>query len=132
MPIYRNLDRSTFYDTDDTGLVVLRAHGDEGRHLIYSTRGTLPDMWSGTDDEVREVAHHLLRMIGDMDLLPEPSPVGERRRSPSGDAEVIRIDNEGGLPWFAYKWQGLRRFHTDEQVADWEVISDPVKAPDDV
>ena len=58
-----------------------------------------------------------------IELAPEPPlPVGQRRRSPDG-AEVIKTDAWTPNPWWKYRGTGPTWF-TDDEVADWEVITD--------
>ena len=58
-----------------------------------------------------------------IELAPEPvTPVGQRRRSPSG-AEVVKSDADDSLAWQRYSGHGPGWF-TDAEVADWEVITD--------
>ena len=52
---------------------------------------------------------------------PEP-PVGQRRRSPSG-VEVIKTDDDS-LAWRKYRGSSPDVWFTDDEVADWEVITD--------
>ena len=59
---------------------------------------------------------------------PEP-PVGQRRRSPGG-TEVIKTDVETTDPWRRYRGTSLAWF-TDDEVADWEVITDAPEVPED-
>ena len=58
-----------------------------------------------------------------IELAPEPvTPVGQRRRSPSG-AEVVKTDAGTTHPWRRYLGPGPA-WLTDAEVADWEVITD--------
>lgn len=62
---------------------------------------------------------------------PEPeTPVGQRRRSPDG-VEVVKTDVETTDPWRRYRGTSLAWF-TDDEVADWEVITDAPEVPEDV
>ena len=55
--------------------------------------------------------------------LAEPvTPVGQRRRSPSG-AEVVKTDDELTDLWRKYRGPGPTWF-TDDKVAGWEVLTD--------
>ena len=66
-----------------------------------------------------------------IELAPEPeTPVGQRRRSPDG-VEVVKTDVETTDPWRRYRGTSLAWF-TDDEVADWEVITDAPEAPEDV
>ena len=66
-----------------------------------------------------------------IELAPEPTlPVGQRRRSPGG-VEVIKTDVETTDPWRRYRGTSLAWF-TDDEVADWEVITDAPEVPEDV
>ena len=61
---------------------------------------------------------------------PEP-PVGQRRRSPSG-VEVIKTDDDSlviktdddSLAWRKYRGSSPDVWFDDDEVADWEVITD--------
>ena len=58
-----------------------------------------------------------------IELAPEPTlPVGQRRRSPGG-VEVVKTDDGTTDPWRRYRGPGPAWF-TDDEVADWEVITD--------
>ena len=58
-----------------------------------------------------------------IELAPEPAtPVGQRRRSPSG-VEVVKTDDGTTDPWRRYRGPGPAWF-IDAEVADWEVITD--------
>ena len=66
-----------------------------------------------------------------IELAPEPTlPVGQRRRSPGG-AEVVKTDDGMTDPWRRYRGPGPTWF-TDDEVADWEVITDAPEVPEDV
>ena len=60
-----------------------------------------------------------------IELAPEPvTPVGQRRRSPSG-AEVIKTTSGSTNPWRKYLSRNPGPgWFTDAEVADWEVITD--------
>ena len=60
---------------------------------------------------------------------PEP-PVGQRRRSPGG-VEVVKTDVETTDPWRRYRGPSLAWF-TDDEVADWEVITDAPEVPENI
>ena len=58
-----------------------------------------------------------------IELAPEPvTPVGQRRRSPSG-AEVVKTDDDS-LAWRKYRGSSPDVWFDDAEVADWEVITD--------
>ena len=58
-----------------------------------------------------------------IELAPEPvTPVGQRRRSPSG-AEVVKTDDDS-LAWRKYRGSSPDVWFDDDEVADWEVITD--------
>ena len=66
-----------------------------------------------------------------IELAPEPAtPVGQRRRSPSG-AEVVKTDDGLTDLWRKYRGPGPTWF-TDDKVAGWEVLTDAPEAPEDV
>ena len=55
--------------------------------------------------------------------LAEPAPpVGQRRRSPSG-VEVVKTDDDS-LAWRKYRGSTSDFWFDDEEVADWQVITD--------
>ena len=78
--------------------------------------------WLGWHDSgATPDAQALADFLG-IELTPEPvTPVGQRRRSPSG-VEVIMTDDMVD-PWRNYRGPGPAWF-TDAEVADWEVITD--------
>ena len=58
-----------------------------------------------------------------IELAPEPTrPVGQRRRSPEG-AEVVKTDDDS-LAWRKYRGSISDFWFDDDEVADWEVITD--------
>lgn len=61
---------------------------------------------------------------------PEPAPVGQRRRSPDG-GEVVKTDAWTPNPWWKYRGP-VATWFTDNEVADWEVITDTPEVPEDV
>ena len=64
-----------------------------------------------------------------VDELPaERVPVGTRKRDRRTGFEAIRTDDEDLEPWVSYRG-GSSSWFTDEEVADWEVITD---APQDM
>ena len=69
-------------------------------------------------------AQTLANFLG-IELAPEPvTPVGQRRRSPSG-AEVIKTTSGSTNPWRKYLSRNPGpAWFTDAEVADWEVITD--------
>ena len=76
-------------------------------------------------DAVRRLAEAGLLV----DELPaERLPVGTRKRDWRTGFEAIRTDDGDLIPWVCYRGSGNRWF-TDEDVADWEVITD---APQDI
>ena len=61
-----------------------------------------------------------------IELAPEPTPaapVGQRRRSPEG-VEVIKTDDGTTDPWRKYRGKPGPTWFADDEVADWEVITD--------
>ena len=58
-----------------------------------------------------------------IELAPEPTlPVGQRRRSPGG-VEVVKTDDDS-LAWRKYRGSSPDVWFDDDEVADWEVITD--------
>ena len=67
-----------------------------------------------------------------IELAPEPEPpVGQRRRSPDG-VEVVKTDDGTTSPWCRYRGRPGRAWFIDDEVADWEVITDAPEVPEDV
>ena len=67
-----------------------------------------------------------------IELAPEPTlPVGQRRRSPEG-VEVVKTDDGTTSPWCRYRGRPGRAWFVDDEVADWEVITDTPEVPEDV
>ena len=59
-----------------------------------------------------------------IELAPEPTlPVGQRRRSPGG-TEVIKTDDGTTDPWRRYQGKSRLSWFANDEVADWEVITD--------
>ena len=79
--------------------------------------------WLGWHDSgATPDAQALADFLG-IELAPEPAtPVGQRRRSPSG-AEVVKTD-DGSLAWRKYRGSSPDVWFDDAEVADWEVITD--------
>ena len=66
-----------------------------------------------------------------IELAPDPMPpVGQRRRSPEG-VEVIKTDDDS-LAWRKYRGSSPDVWFTDDEVADWGVITDAPEVPEDV
>ena len=73
---------------------------------------------SGATPDAQTIADFL-----GIELAPEPvTPVGQRRRSPSG-AEVVKTDDDS-LAWRKYRGSSADAWFDDGEVADWEVITD--------
>ena len=86
------------------------------------------DTWN--ENHAAPSANSVADFLG-IELAPEPTfPVGQRRRSPDG-VEVVKTDVETTDPWRRYRGTSLAWF-TDDEVADWEVITDAPEAPEDV
>ena len=78
------------------------------------------DTWN--ENHAAPSANSVVDFLG-IELAPEPAtPVGQRRRSPSG-VEVVKTDDGTTDPWRRYRGPGPAWF-TDDEVADWEVITD--------
>ena len=85
------------------------------------TRSELQAWLDAYDTPDAPDAQTLADFLG-IELAPEPAtPVGQRRRSPSG-VEVIMTDDMVD-PWRNYRGPGPAWF-TDAEVAGWEVITD--------
>ena len=78
------------------------------------------DTWN--ENHAAPSADSVVDFLG-IELAPEPAtPVGQRRRSPSG-AEVIKTD-DAEVAWRKYRGPGPDVWFDDAEVADWEVITD--------
>ena len=93
---------------------------------MKSSRKTFAELQAWLDhwDENRAApdAQTLVDFLG-IDLATEPAtPVGQRRRSPSG-AEVVKTDDGLTDLWRKYRGPGPTWF-TDDKVAGWEVLTD--------
>ena len=79
------------------------------------------DAWN--ENHAAPSADSVVDFLGIELAEPEPeTPVGQRRRSPSG-VEVVKTDDGTTDPWRRYRGPGPAWF-TDAEVADWEVITD--------
>ena len=80
--------------------------------------------WLGWHDSgATPDAQALADFLG-IELAPEPAtPVGQRRRSPSG-VEVVKSDDDDSLDWRKYRGSSPDFWFGDDEVADWEVITD--------
>ena len=80
------------------------------------------DTWN--ENHAAPSADSVVDFLG-IELAPEPAtPVGQRRRSPSG-AEVVKTDDGSTNPWRKYLSRNPGpAWFTDGEVADWEVITD--------
>ena len=88
---------------------------------MTATRSELQAWLDADDTPDGPDAQTIADFLG-IELAPEPvTPVGQRRRSPSG-VEVIMTDDMVAL-WQNYRGPGPAWF-TDAEVADWEVITD--------
>ena len=88
------------------------------------TRSELQAWLDAYDTPDAPDAQTLADFLG-IELAPEPAtPVGQRRRSPSG-AEVVKTDVWAANPWRRYLGGKVSSsWYTDAEVADWEVITD--------
>lgn len=79
--------------------------------------------WLGWHDSgATPDAQTLADFLG-IELAPEPMPpVGQRRRSPDG-VEVVKTDDDS-LAWRKYRGSSSDFWFDDDEVADWEVITD--------
>ena len=78
----------------------------------------------GHDSGATPDAQALADFLG-IELAPEPAtPVGQRRRSPSG-VEVVKTGDGFKDPWRKYQGRDPGpTWFADDKVADWEVITD--------
>ena len=78
------------------------------------------DTWN--ESHAAPSANSVVDFLG-IELAPEPAtPVGQRRRSPSG-VEVVKTDDDS-LAWRKYRGSISDFWFDDDEVADWEVITD--------
>ena len=91
---------------------------------MTATRSELQAWLDAYDTPDAPDAQTLADFLG-IELAPEPvTPVGQRRRSPSG-AEVVKTDVWAANPWRRYRGGKVSSsWYTDAEVADWEVITD--------
>ena len=88
---------------------------------MTATRSELQAWLDADDTPDGPDAQALADFLG-IELAPEPAtPVGQRRRSPSG-VEVIKTDAWTTNPWWKYRGTGPSWF-TDAEVSDWDVIA---------
>ena len=89
---------------------------------MTATRSELQAWLDAYDTPDAPDAQTLADFLG-IELAPEPvTPVGQRRRSPSG-VEVVKTDDDS-LPWRKYRGSSPDVWFDDDEVADWEVITD--------
>ena len=89
---------------------------------MTATRSELQAWLDAYDTPDAPDAQTLADFLG-IELAPEPvTPVGQRRRSPSG-AEVVKTDDDS-LAWRKYRGSSPDFWFIDAEVADWEVITD--------
>ena len=89
---------------------------------MTATRSELQAWLDAYDTPDAPDAQTLADFLG-IELAPEPAtPVGQRRRSPSG-AEVVKTDDGLTDLWRKYRGPGPTWF-TDDKVAGWEVLTD--------
>ena len=88
------------------------------------------DTWN--ENHAAPSANSVVDFLGIELAEPEPeTPVGQRRRSPEG-VEVIKTDDGTTTPWLRYRGRPGRAWFVDDEVADWEVITDTPEVPEDV
>ena len=89
---------------------------------MTATRSELQAWLDADDTPDGPDAQTLADFLG-IELAPEPAtPVGQRRRSPSG-AEFVKTDYDS-LAWRKYRGSSPDVWFDDAEVADWEVITD--------
>ena len=90
---------------------------------MTATRSELQAWLDADDTPDGPDAQTIADFLG-IELAPEPAtPVGQRRRSPSG-AEVIKTTSGSTNPWRKYRGSSPDVWFDDAEVADWEVITD--------
>ena len=89
---------------------------------MTATRSELQAWLDADDTPDGPDAQTIADFLG-IELAPEPAtPVGQRRRSPSG-VEVVKTDDDS-LAWRKYRGSSPDFWFDDDEVADWEVITD--------
>ena len=89
---------------------------------MTATRSELQAWLDADDTPDGPDAQTIADFLG-IELAPEPAtPVGQRRRSPSG-VEVVKTDDDS-LAWRKYRGSISDFWFDDDEVADWEVITD--------
>ena len=97
---------------------------------MTATRSELQAWLDAYDTPDAPDAQTLADFLG-IELAPEPAtPVGQRRRSPSG-VEVVKTDGRLTNPWRRYLGPGPA-WLTDDEVADWEVVTDAPEVPENI
>ena len=90
---------------------------------MTATRSELQAWLDADDTPDGPDAQTLADFLG-IELAPEPvTPVGQRRRSPSG-VEVVKSDDDDSQAWRRYRGSSPDFWFIDAEVADWEVITD--------
>ena len=90
---------------------------------MTATRSELQAWLDADDTPDGPDAQTIADFLG-IELAPEPvAPVGQRRRSPSG-VEVVKSDDDDSLDWRKYRGSSPDFWFGDDEVADWEVITD--------
>ena len=94
---------------------------------MTATRSELQAWLDAYDTPDGPDAQPLADFLG-IELAPEPAtPVGQRRRSPSG-VEVVKTDAWASNNWWKYRGTPYRvnpgpSWFTDAEVSDWDVIA---------
>ena len=86
------------------------------------------DTWN--ENHAAPSANSVVDFLGIELADPDPS-VGQRRRSPDG-VEVVKTDDGMAYPWRKYRGRPGPAWFIDDEVADWEVITDAPEVPEDV
>ena len=91
---------------------------------MTATRSELQAWLDADDTPDGPDAQTIADFLG-VELAPEPvTPVGQRRRSPSG-VEVVKTGDGFKDPWRKYQGRDPGpTWFADDKVADWEVITD--------
>ena len=91
---------------------------------MTATRSELQAWLDADDTPDGPDAQAIADFLG-IELAPEPvTPVGQRRRSPSG-VEVVKTGDGFKDPWRKYQGRDPGpTWFADDKVADWEVITD--------
>ncbi len=88
------------------------------------------DTWN--ENHAAPSANSVVDFLGIELAEPEPeTPVGQRRRSPDG-VEVVKTDDGMAYPWRKYRGRPGPAWFIDDEVADWQIVTDAPEVPEDI